>query len=149
MSRKSTKNIWTDKTRLYDCWKNVVHLWNSNEMASGQAGWSKKSPKLFAVKKNVRIFAIPKSRKLFRYQGNRGCGEMVDTLLWGGSGRWPVWVRVSPTAQRGDSRRNLLFFVCGNTRGLLLYHAGRLRRECPVIPPVCTPQAFSCTIRMG
>ena len=38
---------------------------------------------------------------------SRGCGEMVDTLLWGGSGRWPVWVRVSPSARKG-----IWFFRC-------------------------------------
>ena len=32
-------------------------------------------------------------------QNSSGGGEMVDTLLWGGSGSNPVRVRVSPTAQ--------------------------------------------------
>ena len=37
---------------------------------------------------------------------------MVDTLLWGGSGRWPVWVRLSPSARNGATEiQPLRFFV--------------------------------------
>ena len=59
--------------------------------------------KKFGSKDFYRTFAIPIQR--------RGGGEMVDTLLWGGSGSNPVRVRVSPTAPRDQHKRWSLFFV--------------------------------------
>ena len=71
-------------------------------------GKSAKKLKIFAKRfgslKIVRTFAIPKQS---------GGGEMVDTLLWGGSGSNPVRVRVSPTApqRKEENRKVFLFFI--------------------------------------
>ena len=60
--------------------------------------------KRFGSLKFVRTFAIPKQS---------GGGEMVDTLLCGGSGSNPVRVRVSPTApqRKEENRKVFLFFI--------------------------------------
>ena len=50
-----------------------------------------------------------------------GGGEMVDTLLWGGSGSNPVRVRVSPTALHftwGSFERSFLFFCIYSNPGI-------------------------------
>ena len=63
--------------------------------------------KKFGSKDFYRTFAIPIQR--------RGGGEMVDTLLWGGSGSNPVRVRVSPTAPRDQHKRWSLFLYIPKT----------------------------------
>ena len=82
---------------------------------------SAKKLKIFAKRfgslKIVRTFAIPKQS---------GGGEMVDTLLWGGSGSNPVRVRVSPTApqRKEENRKVFLFFILypfiNNTKSRLI-----------------------------
>ena len=73
--------------------------------------------KRFGSLKIVRTFAIPKQS---------GGGEMVDTLLWGGSGSNPVRVRVSPTApqRKEENRKVFLFFILypfiNNTKSRLI-----------------------------
>ena len=53
---------------------------------------------------------------------------MVDTLLWGGSARWGVWVRLSPTAQKETvSKEAVSFFVL---RALAFRRSNRTSLTC-------------------
>ena len=65
--------------------------------------------KKFCKSKNYAYLCNPKVKETSFT--TCGCGEMVDTLLWGGSGRWPVWVRVSPSALKSIWISPDAFFV--------------------------------------
>ena len=61
--------------------------------------------------KKMSYICNPKVNRIRSELLSRGCGEMVDTLLWGGSGRWPVGVRVSPSAQKDSFDWSCPFFI--------------------------------------
>ena len=63
------------------------------------------------AKKIKFILQLNKNILYLQSQMKSGCGEMVDALLWGGSGSCPVRVRVSPSAQKKSSAVAGDFFV--------------------------------------